>query len=156
MSMTLKSIHFEQMNKLSFMRLSLIALAVACLILSHTVFEDSPYEKIRVFAFIIPIIYLGRRFWFKNYIRWNKNTIILKFHYFVDHSFKFTDIYSLQRLENLLRIGLSSGKVYDFNIENIKPSDISKLNKIIIKYSNAGFNDYRENAYYEGDCCSNA
>jgi len=153
--MSLKAIHFEQMNRLSFIRLSLIAFAVACFILSHTLFEDSPYENIRILGFIIPIMYLGRRFWFKNYIRWNKNMIILKFHYFSDHSLKFTDIYSLQRLENQLKIKLSSGKVYSFNIENIRPKDISKLNKIIIKYSNAGFYDYRENAYYEGECCSN-
>lgn len=154
--MSLKTIHFEQLNSLSFIKFSVLGFAVACFILSHTLLEDSPYESIRIFGYMIPLIYLSRRFWFKNYVRWNKHMMILKFHYFVDHSFKFTDIHSIQRLENQLKITLSSGKIYDFNIEKVSPEDISKLNKIIIEYSNAGFYDYRENAYYKGDCCSNS
>ena len=149
-----KIIKFDQLNKHSSIKIILLMIAGACLILGNTTFDNTDFEIIKVFTFIIPIVYLGRIFWFKNYVRWNKNIIILKFNYFTDDTIKFVDIYSLERLENKLKITLSSEKVYEFNIDNIKPDHISKLNTIIVENSNAEFYDYRDNNYYEGDCCS--
>lgn len=148
------TIYFNDLNKHIILRIGFVFIGLISLILGYGPLSDTPFRVIKILVFLFPIIYFSQRFWFKNYVEWNSKAVTIKFHFLIDKTIIFSKIHSVKRLENNLKLTLTNSKSYNFDINNVEPKHISKLTNLLIKNSNAEFFDYRDNLYYEGDCCS--
>ena len=136
----MKRIHFENLSW-NWFRIILLIIATLCLISGYVLnFENG---IIILIGFLIPTILLSKRFWYKNYVEYNKLGIIIKFNYITDETVKFKDIKDIEINDKMLKLSLSNNTKLNFKMNKFDNSDINKLTRILVENSNSKFTDNR-------------
>ncbi|ERM81988.1 hypothetical protein P872_07480 [Rhodonellum psychrophilum GCM71 = DSM 17998] len=134
----MKKIKFDDLSY-NWYFISIILLS--SILLSIGYFELIAFENPKSYKYFtasghfIQIILLGRMFWFKNYVQWNKKGIGIRIKTFIGKSIAFDDIRNTKIEGKILTIYKYNGKSYDFDIKEIEESDVKKLYDIINQYS---------------------
>jgi hypothetical protein len=76
---------------------------------------------------LIIIIYLSRPYWFKNYIKFSKHYIYIRFSTRKGASIKFSEIKKFDFLVNTLIITTKSDNCYVFNTKGISNNELKNL-----------------------------
>ena len=134
----MKRIHFENLSW-NWTRIALLILASLCLLVGYGLILNNENGLITIFGFLILTIMLSKRFWYKNYIEYNKLGIVIKLDLVKDKTIKFREIDKIVINDNELKLSLSNDKELNFKLANIHESDKNKLTRILIENSNSKF-----------------
>lgn len=92
------------------------------------------YKWGSVVGFLIQAVFLGRMFWYKNYVQWNGKGIHIKVNSIIGPSFKFNEIKTTNLKEDTLEIILfGGGKNTVIDLKNIAKKDKLRLHQILQK-----------------------
>lgn len=138
----MKKIHFENLSW-NWLRITLLIIASISFITGYGFFLDYENSKITIIGFLIVIFLFSKRFWYKNYVEYNKLGIVIKLHFVKDKTIKFREIDKIVINDNELKLSLSSDKELNFKLANIHDSDKNKLTRILVENSNSKFTDNR-------------
>ena len=144
----MKKIHF---NQLKFKKWSSILLIISLIFILFGSFEiiDFGYEKtnriITSLGFLIQVIFYSKKFFYKNYVEWNKIGMNIRLNKFIGKSIEFDNIKKIELEKNSLKIIEKSGLEKKFEIQNIEDNDVEKLIKIIKQNSGIETNGFSTN-----------
>ena len=144
----MKKIHF---NQLKFKKWSSILLIISIIFILFGSFEiiDFGYKKtnriITSLGFLIQVIFYSKKFFYKNYVEWNKIGMNIRLNKFIGKSIEFDNIKKLELEKYSLKIIEKSGLEKKFEIQNIEDNDVEKLIKIIKQNSGIETNGFSTN-----------
>lgn len=138
----MNKIHFENLTW-NWLRISLLIIASVSFMIGYGLILDYENGLISAFGFIIIIILLSKRFWYKNYVEYNKSSIIIKLNITTDKKIKFESIDKVSIDQNRLSLFLSNNNDFTFKVSNIYRDDINKLIRILLENSKPRFIDHR-------------
>ena len=138
----MKRIHFENLSW-NWTRIALLVLASLCLLVGYGLILNYENGLITSLGFVILIIMLSKRFWYKNYVEYNKLGIVIKLNLITDKTLKFNEIDKIKINDDKLIVKLNSERKFEFNITDINSSDINKLLRILVENSKSIFTDSR-------------
>ena len=97
-------------------------------------FENRTMSKyLYATGFILIAIFSTRMFWYKNYVQWSKNGILIRIKSFFGKNIKFKEIKSSELIDKKLIISETYGNKIEVDLSHIIESDIEKLMDIINK-----------------------
>ena len=129
----MKKVHFDKQDSL-FNQLLLFPMLFFIGLFAYTTLnnDDSTLKMISaVLGFGLLIFQLGKQFFFKNYLGWNKRGVTIKLNSFWSKNINFTDVSSYQIQNTRLQIIRNNGSEFNFNLENIRVDDIDKIRNIL-------------------------
>lgn len=136
----MKRIQFDRIHNNSYffilMIISLICSIIGGLLL---VFENPKINKLFMsIGFITQLLFLGRMFWFKNYVQYNKLGMTIKLNSFIGKTITFEAVKNvvINEQENQLVIDMGREKIYKINTLGIADEDVFKLLDLIKINSN--------------------
>jgi hypothetical protein len=138
----MERIHFENLSW-NWNRITFLIIAILCFVASYGSFFEYNLSMLPIIGFLIVIIFLSKRFWFKNYVDYNKLGIVIKFHFIKDKTIKFNEIGKIIIDDTNLNLSESNGRESNFEIDNVCESDKNKLIQILVENSNCNFIDNR-------------
>ncbi|AEE20226.1 hypothetical protein JM84_2454 [Dokdonia sp. Hel_I_63] len=138
----MKKINFENLSW-NWTRIALLILASLCLSVGFGLLLNYKNGLITSLGFVILIIMLSKRFWYKNHVEYNKLGIVIKLNLITDRTIKFNEIDKININDNKLIVKLNSERKFEFQIKDIDSSDINKLLRILIENSKSIFTDNR-------------
>ena len=138
----MESIHFEHLSW-NWQRILLLNIAAGCMLVGYGIIPVYENNLITSFGFLILIVLLSKRFWYKNYVEYNKLGIVIKLQLIKDKTIKFKDIDHIVFDDSKLKISLSSGKELQFKLDSIENADRHKLIRILVENSNSKLIDHR-------------
>ena len=135
----MKKIHFDNIskNKLS---IAILVLCILCFLIG--IFNIIPFENEETNRYILEagiillMLNLSKMLWFKYYVQWNKKGAVIKIDSFFGKTIRFTDVKSTELKNKKLIVTKANNTSVVFNLDKINPSDIEKLQNIIIENSN--------------------
>jgi len=80
---------------------------------------------------LIQAVLLSRMFWYKNYVQWTKENILIRVKSLVGTSLRFAEIQSMDWGPAQLRIVKSDGKSVLIDLNGIRESDTARLKGIL-------------------------
>ena len=86
---------------------------------------------------------LSQRFWYKNYVEYNKLGIVIKLNIITDKTIKFNEIDKIKMNDDHLIVVLKSEGKFEFKTMDLDKSDINKLLRILVENSKSKFTDNR-------------
>ncbi|SHF01341.1 hypothetical protein SAMN05444278_1158 [Psychroflexus salarius] len=138
----MKKIHFENLSW-NWTRITFLVLALLCLLVGHGLILNYENGLITSLGFLILIIMLSKRFWYKNYVEYNKLGIVIKLNLITDKTIKFNEIDKITINDDNLIVELESERKFEFKIMDLDESDINKLLRILVENSKSKFTDSR-------------
>lgn len=131
----MKKIHFQPLSfkkdKFYFILLSIAAIILAVNLFNSFRFANPILAKImHATPFVMFIILFSRRFWYKNYVSWNRLGIIIKLNVFVGKNIQFDNIREFEITNEQLIIYQPYG-TETFQLKNIDTDSINKLREIL-------------------------
>lgn len=138
----MKKIQFENLYW-NWTRVTLLICASLCLLVGYGLVLNYENGLISSLGFVILIIILSKRFWYKNYVEYNKLGIVIKLNLITDRTIKFNEIDKIKINDDKLIVKLNSERKFEFKITDINSTDISKLLKILVENSKSIFTDSR-------------
>lgn len=135
--MYMKRIHFLNMTKMYW--LAIISLATI-LILMGT-FEMIPFENkayhtyLRILGFILIIVFYLKDIFYKNYVRWNNDKILIRLNSWSSTSISFKKISNFTIENDSLIILKKNGKTASFELTHFEQKDRLKLMEILEKFT---------------------
>lgn len=129
----MKKIHFENMANGYWFAVLIISLIF--IIIGTFEYFDFENKKIYLYlrwaGFVIAAIYFSKGFWMKNYVRWNKKSILIRINSWSSTSLKFKDITSVKHTKKTLNITQTNGEVLSFDLDQFKEESILRLYQIL-------------------------
>ncbi|AWH72694.1 hypothetical protein DCS32_00460 [Dokdonia sp. Dokd-P16] len=138
----MKKINFENLSW-NWTRIALLILASLCLLVGYGLILNYKNGLITSLGFMILVIMLSKRFWYKNYVEYNKLGIVIKLNLITDRTIKFSEIDKIKLNDDKLIVQLNSERKIEFQITDIDSSDINKLLRILVENSKSIFTDNR-------------
>ena len=138
----MKRIHFENLSW-NWTRIALLILASSCLLVGYGLISNYENGLLTSLGFVILIIMLSKRFWYKNYVEYNRFGIVIKLNLLTDRTIKFNEIDTIKIKDDKLIMKLNSERKFEFKITDIDSSDLNKLLRILIENSKSIFTDSR-------------
>ncbi|WP_405250521.1 hypothetical protein [Dokdonia sp. Asnod3-C12] len=138
----MKKINFENLSW-NWTRITLLILASLCLLVGSGLILNYENGLITSLGFVILIIMLSKRFWYKNYVEYNRLGIVIKLNLITDRTIKFNEIDKININDNKLIVKINSERKLEFQITDIDSSDINKLLRILVENSKSIFTDNR-------------
>ena len=138
----MKKIYFENLSW-NWIRISFLVLASLCLSIDYGLILNYKNGLITSLGFVILIIMLSKRFWYKNYVEYNKLGIVIKLNLITDRTIKFSEIDKIKINDDKLIVQLNNERKIEFKIKNMDSSDINKLLRILVENSKSIFTDNR-------------
>jgi len=129
----MRKIYFEKLDGLT-NKLVAIPMLIAFGVYFYTAFNlsDSIYHKISaIIAFGLASVFLGKQFFFRNYIGWNKLGIVIKLNSFWSKTLSFKKIELFDFNNDFLEIRLGDGTEFSFRLANIKKEDVERLKELL-------------------------
>jgi hypothetical protein len=132
-STTMKKIHFNDISKDKFF-IILMIISISCIIIGTL--RLMPFENIIInkyisgFGFLSQAIIHSRMFWYKNYMQWNKNGIVIRIKSFFGVNLSFEDIKSVS-FENKILSLTTHYKTHQIDLNDINDTDCKKLVSIL-------------------------
>ena len=143
----MKSIHFDNLSS-KWYYLPVIGL-VALLLGLYFLFRDHEDAHLfYLFSTLISVILISRNFWYKAYVQHNKSRILMRINTSSQISLEFDSITHIKHEAKKLSI-TENAKIHEIDTEGVKPADVQKLVNLIVKYSEAFYEDARQVAYYK-------
>ena len=138
----MKKIYFENLSW-NWIRISFLVLTSLCLSIGYGLILNYKNGLITSLGFVILIIMLSKRFWYKNYVEYNKLGIVIKLNLITDRTIKFSEIDKIKINDDKLIVQLNNERKIEFKITDIDSSDINKLLRILVENSKSIFTDNR-------------
>jgi len=138
----MKKIYFENLSW-NWTRIALLILASLCLLVGCGLILNYDNGLITSLGFVILIIMMSKRFWYKNYVEYNKLGIVIKLNLITDRTIKFSEIDKIKLNDDKLIVQLNNERKIEFKITDIDSSDINKLLRILVENSKSIFTDNR-------------
>lgn len=130
----MKRIKFEN-SRDPFSIIILLLAAVLIILGAFELFGDH-HPKLNKYSmasgFLIQGIYFSKMYWYKNYVQWNKISVVICFKSFIGKSITFDDIEKVERDADFLIVRKRNGKLVKIDIQDIENSDIEKLNNLLL------------------------
>ncbi|GGE04503.1 hypothetical protein [Psychroflexus salis] len=143
----MKSIHFD--NLLSKWYYLPVLGLVVLLLGSYFLFREHEDAYIfYLFSTLISVILISRNFWYKAYVQYNKSRILMRINTSSQISLEFGSITHIKHEAEKLSL-TENAKIHQIDIEDVQPADVQKLVNLIVRYSEAFYEDARQVAYYE-------
>lgn len=119
-----------------------ILLISLILILSGTfkLFGDTSTKLNKISAvigFLLQAIYFSRMFWYKNYVQWNTNGIVIRIGSFFGKTINYKDIKTVQNDFSSLNINKKNGSTLKIGVQGIEKTDVEKLHHLITSHVSA-------------------
>ena len=138
----MNKIHFENLSW-NWTRIALLVLALICFLVGYGLILNYENGLITVFGFLILTFVLSQRFWYKNYVEYNKLGIVIKLNVITDKTIKFNEIDKIKINDDNLIVVLKSERKFEFKTMDLDKSDINKLLRILVENSKSKFTDNR-------------
>jgi hypothetical protein len=143
----MKSIHFDNLSS-KWYYIPVLGLVVL-LLGSYFLFRGHEIAHLfYIFSTLISVILISRNFWYKAYVQYNKSRILMRINTSSQISLKFDSITKIEHQNNKLLI-TENTKIHPIDIEDVNPADVQKLVNLIVKNSNAFYEDARQITYYK-------
>jgi hypothetical protein len=113
------------------------------MLLGYGIIPGYENNLITSFGFLILIALLSKRFWYKNYVEYNKLGIVIKLHLIKDKTIKFKEINHIEIKDQMLKVSLSTTKEVKFKLSSIKEDDRGQLIRLLVENSNSKLIDHR-------------
>ncbi|MCE2613164.1 hypothetical protein LVD13_09295 [Flavobacteriaceae bacterium D16] len=129
----MKKVFFDKLDSRNnkFLALPMI---VFMLIYLYTAFADrqsSLHQISAILGFGFSIIFLGKQFFFRNYIGWNKKGITIRLNSLLSKSISFNDISSYSFRNKKLEVEHRNGSKFNCNLENLSSDHVDQLERIL-------------------------
>lgn len=136
----MKRIQFDRIHNNSYFFILMI-ISLICLLIGVFLpdFGNPRINKLFMsIGFITQILFLGRMFWFKNYVQYNKLGMAIKLNSFIDKTIKFEAVKNVvvNEQENQLVVDMGGKNIYKINTLGIANEDVFKLLDLIKINSN--------------------
>lgn len=119
----MEKIYFENKNWSS-----LIIFLIAILFILAGFFLKGPESStLKIIGINTFLINMSKTYWFKNYVRYTKTSIYLKFRVFKGYKIKIRTISNVEFKKSFLLITLQNGNLFIFNTKKIHASDLISL-----------------------------
>lgn len=131
----MKKVHFDKLDGRK-NKLLAIPMILFLLIYVYTAFtnRDSNLHQIAaITGFGFAVIFLGKQFFYRNYVGWNKKGLLLRLNSFTSKSIPFHRIESYNISNGRLEIFRKDQKHFTFKLEGISDQDIKKILEILRK-----------------------
>lgn len=134
----MKKIHFGNLER-KIGLLVIIGSVVGLSLIINGAFEIFQFENrtmskyLNATGFILIAIFSTRMFWYKNYVQWSKNGILIRIKSVFGKNIKFKEIKSSELTDKKLIITETYGNKIEIDLSQIIDSDIEKLMNIINK-----------------------
>lgn len=89
------------------------------------------YDLSSAVGFLILVVFYSRMFWYKNYVQWNKQGVMIRINRFSSTSFNYRDVRKVEMKENDIIVYQKSGKVTKVDVSGFSQEDRERLVKII-------------------------
>ena len=136
----MESIHFENLSW-NWQRLLMLSIAAGCMLVGYGIIPGYENNLIISLGFLILIVLLSKRFWYKNYVEYNKLGIVIKLHLIKGKTIKFKEINQIK--DQTLKVSLSTNKEVKFKLRSIKEADKDQLIRLLVENSNSKLIDHR-------------
>ena len=90
-----------------------------------------------IIGFGLSIIFIGKHFFFRNYIGWNKKGITIKLNSLVSKTISFNKIASFVIKNERLEIFRKDGSIFHFKLTNLRTDHIDQIQEILKSNTNA-------------------
>lgn len=128
----MKRIHFD--HKVDWIMLAILLAAVGAYVLAYN-WLGAEHNYTEIFATlggILNVVALSKIFWYKYYVRWNANHILLRLNSFSGHSIRFKDIKHFEFSDSRLVINkIKSSKKIIIPTAKIAKEDLERLENIL-------------------------
>ena len=138
----MESIHFEHLSW-NWQRILLLSIAAVCMLVGFGIIPGYENNLITSFGFLILIVLLSKRFWYKNYVEYNKLGIVIKINLVLHKTLKFGEINHIVIKDQTLKVSLSTNKEVKFKLRSIKEADKDQLIRLLVENSNSKLIDHR-------------
>lgn len=143
----MKSIHFDNLSS-KWYYLLVIGVVILLLGLYFLFRNHEDAHLFYLFSTFISVILISRNFWYKAYVQYNKSRILIRINTSSQISLEFDKITHIKHETKTLLI-TANAKIHPIDIDDVKPADVQKLVSLIIKHSNAFYEDARHVSYYK-------
>jgi hypothetical protein len=124
-------------KKKSAIMMGLLAISIFAILIG--MFSEFEQDDIAINKFLIglgvglQLIILSRMFWFRHYVQWTKEGMMIRIKSFLGTSFQFDDVQNINFETDRLQITKTNGKILLINLSGIRESDSLKLKEILTR-----------------------
>lgn len=144
----MKRIKFEKF-KLNWYRVISLVASVIFIIVCSGLFADLKNNFLVFLGVVIILFDLSRLFWYRNYVKYNEKTTVIKINTFFGQTFTFKDISSVRvTSENMFIV--HKNQKHNISLLKIDRNDIDDLADILVKKSGAEYiSEVMDEQYYK-------
>ena len=129
----MKKIYFDRLDSTFHKALMIPTLVFFGIYLYATLADADPTLKAisGVLGFGMLIFFLGKPFFYRNYVGWNKRGVTIKLNSFFSKTLSFRDIESFGIEKDQFVVRRINGSTFLFNIANIQADQLNRLQDIL-------------------------
>lgn len=131
----MKNIHFDNLKNPLWIGIAIVS--VICILIGLVkpfgLEEPIYYKYVSAIGFVGQGLFFTKLYWYKNYVQWNRLSIIIRVNRFWAKTIKFEDIKATDLNESRLKITLEHGEIFRIDLKDIAKSDVYKLNQILLR-----------------------
>lgn len=134
----MKKIHFTEYTK-SAKRIESYGLILAAVLLflnitNYIKYPNPTYKTAVTGAIYLFVVWLYlKMFWYKNYVRWSKDSLMLRLNQFRPQTLKINTIKKVSFPEGKLKITMLNNQIQEFDLKNIEETSILQLKEFLKK-----------------------